>query len=118
MPHRVLTSALQLTRCTWCSATTGRTFPVRYPDMERSIRGLKTQYRRVSGRKNWNAYLLRYGRCVAYAAWWEQDTAHQQDLEQRAAGLDRARWRELRQESIIAQHVQLNRFHIRHKRNS
>jgi hypothetical protein len=44
-------------------------FPRTNNDMERSIRGLKTQYRRVSGRKNWNAYLLRYGRCVAYAAW-------------------------------------------------
>ena len=37
-------------------------FPRTNNDMERSIRGLKTQYRRVSGRKNWNAYLLRYGR--------------------------------------------------------
>jgi len=33
-------------------------FPRTNNDMERSIRGLKTQYRRVSGRKNWNAYLL------------------------------------------------------------
>lgn len=28
-----------------------------------------TQYRRVSGRKNWNASPLRYGRSVAHAAW-------------------------------------------------
>jgi Transposase IS66 family len=48
-------------------------FPRTNNDMERSIRALKTQYRRVSGRKNWNTYLLRYGRCVAYAAWWEQE---------------------------------------------
>ena len=40
-------------------------FPRTNNDMERSIRGLKTQYRRISGRKNWNTYLLR---CVAYAA--------------------------------------------------
>jgi len=40
-------------------------FPRTNNDMERSIRGLKTQYRRVSGRKNWNRYLLRYGRSVA-----------------------------------------------------
>jgi hypothetical protein len=66
-------------------------FPRTNNDMERSIRGLKTQYRRISGRKNWNAYLLRHGRCVAYAAWWEQDTAHRKLLEQRAAGLDRTR---------------------------
>ncbi len=93
-------------------------FPRTNNDMERSIRGLKTQYRRVSGRKNWNAYLLRYGRCVAYAAWWEQDTAHHQHLEQRAARLDRTRWRELRQETTVAQSEQLTRFRFRHKRQS
>ncbi len=42
-------------------------FPRTNNDMERSIRALKTQSRRVSGRKNWNGYLLRYGRAVAYA---------------------------------------------------
>ena len=35
-------------------------------EMERSIRSLKTRARRMSGRKNWNSYLLRYGRYVAY----------------------------------------------------
>ncbi len=93
-------------------------FPRTNNDMERSIRGLKTQYRRVSGRKNWNAYLLRYGRCVAYAAWWEQDTAHRKLLEQRAAMLDRARWSELRRETAVAQSEQLTRFRFRHKRQS
>jgi hypothetical protein len=93
-------------------------FPRTNNEMERSIRGLKTQYRRVSGRKNWNAYLLRYGRCVAYAAWWEQDTAHHQHLEERAARLDRAHWRELRQETTVAQSEQLTRFRFRHKRQS
>ena len=93
-------------------------FPRTNNDMERSIRGLKTQYRRVSGRKNWNAYLLRYGRSVAYAAWWEQDTAHRQQLEQRAGRLDRARWRELRRETAAAQSEQLTRFRFRHKRQT
>ena len=93
-------------------------FPRTNNEMERSIRGLKTQYRRVSGRKNWNAYLLRYGRSVAYAAWWEQDTAHRKLLEQRTAQLDRARWRELRRESSIAQSEQLTRFRFRHKRQA
>jgi hypothetical protein len=93
-------------------------FPRTNNDMERSIRGLKTQYRRVSGRKNWNAYLLRYGRCVAYAVWWEQDTAHRKLLEQRAAGLDRVRWRELRRETAVAQSEQLTRFRFRHKRQA
>jgi hypothetical protein len=93
-------------------------FPRTNNDLERSIRGLKTQYRRVSGRKNWNAYLLRYGRSVAYAAWWEQDAAHRQHLEQRAAQLDRTRWRELRRETTAAQSEQLTRFRFRHKRQA
>ena len=93
-------------------------FPRTNNDMERSIRGLKTQYRRISGRKNWNAYLLRYGRCVAYATWWEQDAAHRQQLEQRVAQLDRARWRELRRETTSAQSEQLTRFRFRHKRQA
>ena len=41
-------------------------FPRTNNDMERSIRALKTRYRRISGRKNWNSYLLHYGRCVVY----------------------------------------------------
>jgi hypothetical protein len=61
-------------------------FPRTNNELERSIRGLKTQYRRVSGRKNWNSYLLRYGRSVAYTAWWEQDAAHQQQLEHPSLG--------------------------------
>ncbi len=93
-------------------------FPRTNNDMERSIRGLKTQYRRVSGRKNWNAYLLRYGRSVAYAAWWEQDPAHRQHLEKQAGLLDRIRWRELRRETSRAQSEQLTRFRFRHKRQS
>ena len=93
-------------------------FPRTNNEMERSIRGLKTQYRRISGRKNWNAYLLRYGRCVAYAAWWEQDATHRQQLEQRAAQLDHTRWRELRRETTAAQSEQLKRFRFRHRRQA
>ena len=93
-------------------------FPRTNNEMERSIRGLKTQYRRISGRKNWNAYLLRYGRCVAYAAWWEQDAAHRQQLEQCVGRLDRAHWRKLRRETTAAQSEQLKRFRFRHKRQA
>jgi Transposase IS66 family len=93
-------------------------FPRTNNEMERSIRGLKTQYRRISGRKNWNGYLLRYGRAVAYAAWWEQDAAHRQQLELRAARLDRMRWRELRQETTAAHSEQLRRFRFRHRRQA
>jgi hypothetical protein len=93
-------------------------FPRTNNELERSIRILKTQYRRVSGRKNWNSYLLRYGRSVAYAAWWEQDAAHQQQLELRAARLDRTRWRQFRRETKAAQSEQLKRFRFRHKRQA
>ncbi len=93
-------------------------FPRTNNELERSIRGLKTQYRRISGRKNWNSYLLRYGRSVAYATWWEQDAAHQRQLEQRAARLDRTRWRQFRRETKGAQSELLKRFRFRHKRQA
>lgn len=93
-------------------------FPRTNNELERSIRSLKTQYRRVSGRKNWNSYLLRYGRCVAYAAWWEQDADRQRQLEQHASRLDRSRWREFRRETKTAQSEQLKRFRFRHKRET
>ena len=93
-------------------------FPRTNNEMERSIRGLKTRYRRISGRKNWNAYLLRYGRSVAYYEWWEQDAARHQQLIERASTLDRARWRALRHETTLIQHEQLTRFRFRHKRQA
>ena len=91
-------------------------FPRTNNDMEGSIRRLKTRYRRISGRKNWNAYLLRYGRSVAYYEWWEQDANHRQQLIEQASMLDRTRWRALRHEATVAQHEQLTRFRFRHKR--
>ena len=91
-------------------------FPRTNNEMERSIRRLKTRYRRISGRKNWNAYLLRYGRSVAYYEWWEQDATHRQQLIEQASMLDRTRWRALRHEATVAQHEQLTRFRFRHKR--
>jgi len=91
-------------------------FPRTNNELERSIRGLKTRYRRISGRKNWNSYLLRYGRCVAYYDWWEQDARRQQQLVQHVTRLDRAHWRELRRQTKTAQSEQLKRFRFRHKR--
>jgi hypothetical protein len=93
-------------------------FPRTNNDMERSIRRLKTRYRRISGRKNWNAYLLRYGRSIAYYEWWEQDEARRQQLIERASKLDHTRWRVLRREASVAQHEQLTRFRFRHKRQA
>ena len=93
-------------------------FPRTNNEMERSIRGLKTRYRRISGRKNWNAYLLRHGRSVAYYEWWEQDTAKRQQLVEQASRLDRTRWRQLRREATTARSEQLTRFRFRHKRQA
>lgn len=93
-------------------------FPRTNNEMERSIRGLKTRYRRGSSRKNWNSYLLRYGRAVASYDWWEQDAAHHQQLVERAAHQDPARWRTMRRESRTAQSEQLKRFRFRHKRQA
>jgi hypothetical protein len=93
-------------------------FPRTNNDMERSIRGLKTCYRRISGRKNWNSYLLRYGRCVAYYEWWEQDATRRQQLVERVSRLDRARWHQMRRETTAAQRGQLTRFRFRHKRET
>ena len=105
-------------RCHLVQCYDRKDFPRTNNEMQRSIRGLKTRYRRISGRKNWNAYLLRYGRCVAYAAWWEQDAAHRKLLEQCAGRLDRAHWRKLRRETTAAQSEQLKRFRFRHKRQA
>lgn len=65
-----------------------------------------------------NASLLRSGRDVASVAWWKQDLAHRKLREQRVARLDRARWRELRRETTLAQREQRTRIRFRHKRQS
>ncbi len=93
-------------------------FPRTNNEMERSIRALKTRYRRISGRKNWNSYLLRYGRAVAYFEWWEQDAPRRQQLVEQASRLDRLRWRVLRRDATNAQREQLTRFRFRHKREA
>lgn len=93
-------------------------FPRTNNEMERSIRRLKTRYRRISGRKNWNSYLLRYGRCVAYYEWWEQDSSRYQQLVEQACRLDRTQWRQVRREASSAQKEQLRRFRFRHKRQT
>jgi hypothetical protein len=46
--------------------TTRAGLPRTNNDLERFIRAMKTRYRRMSGRKNWQAYLLRYGQRIAF----------------------------------------------------
>lgn len=89
-------------------------FPRTNNDMERSIRALKTRYRRISGRKNWNAYLLRYGRCVAYYEWWTQQPAGPARLEAHLRRVDAGHWRQVRQVTRRRHQEQLNRYRFRH----
>jgi hypothetical protein len=118
MSDRVLAGALQRGSRTWCNATTARTFPGQTTRWNAASVDGSTRYRRISGRKNWNAYLVRYGRSVAYYEWWEQDATRRQQLVELASKLDHARWRELRHETTVAQHEQLTRFRFRHQRQA
>ena len=89
-------------------------FPRTNNDMEISIRALKTRYRRISGRKNWNAYLLRHGRCVAYYEWWMQQPNGSVLLEARLRQTAPHLWRSVRQQTRDRHREQLNRFRFRH----
>lgn len=93
-------------------------FPRTNNEMERSIGKTKTSYRRVSGRKNWGTYLLRYGRTVAFYAWWEANPERWQTFEQLAQHIDRTHWKEMKEETISARNEQLLRFRFRHRREA
>lgn len=90
-------------------------FPRTNNDMERTIRAIKMHYRRISGRKNWNSYLLRYGRCVAYQEWWHQQPHGDARLSQRLQYVAPASWRQVRQETRESHQEQLNRYRFRHR---
>ena len=104
-------------RCHLMQCYDRQDFPRTNNDMERRIRAIKTRYRRISGRKNWNSYLLRYGRCVAFYDWWEGAERSEQFLQQ-AGHLDRVTWRKQRLASRAATSCQLKRFRFRHKRQT
>jgi hypothetical protein len=97
---------------THCYAITN--LPRTNNEMELLIRGIKTRYRRISGRKNWNAYLLRYGRCVAYYEYWVMQP---EGLERRLRLVAAKKWRQVREACRISQKQQLNRYHFRHQRH-
>lgn len=87
-------------------------------DMEGYIRGLKTRYRRVSGRKNWNAYLLRYGQSIAYFDSFEQAGLDEKALFTCFRQIDHQTWRETRKYHRSIQTDRLNVFRFRHKQES
>jgi hypothetical protein len=90
-------------------------FPRTNNDMERTIRAVKMHYRRISGRKNWNTYLLRYGRCVVYQEWWHQQPDGDACLSARLTHVAPASWRQVRQETRDSHQEQLNRYRFRHR---
>jgi hypothetical protein len=90
-------------------------FPRTNNDMERTIRAIKMHYRRISGRKNWNNYLLRYGRCVAYQEWWLHQPDGDAQLQARLWRVAPSSWRQVRQETRDCHQEQLNRFRFRHR---
>ena len=90
-------------------------FPRTNNDMERTIRAIKMHYRRISGRKNWNRYLLRYGRCVSYQEWWHQQPNGAVRLSERLQHVPPQSWREVRQQTRDRHQEQLNRYRFRHR---
>ena len=97
-----------------CYAVAG--LPRTNNDMEGFIRRVKSRYRRISGRKNWNRYLLRYGRRIVY-------DEPGPGLNGGAAGsapplgaVDRATWRAARTEQKGRQREQLQQYRFRHQR--
>ncbi len=91
-------------------------FPRTNNDMEGSIRSLKTRYRRVSGRKNWNSYLLRYGRCIAYYDWLERAGISSAEIAHMVRGVGHHQWRAMRTQYRYEQREQLKIYRFRHKR--
>jgi len=85
-------------------------------DMEGFIRAIKTRYRRISGRKSWNRYLLRYGRRVAYYEAQRAELASEEELSARVGRVPHALWRLARAKQRACQEEQLKQYRVRHRR--
>ena|SRR5947209_12250350 len=85
-------------------------------DMEGFIRAIKTRYRRMSGRKNWNRYLLRYGRRVAYYEASVRLADGPPTLATQLRWVSHARWRMARAQQQARQEEQLKQYRVRHHR--
>jgi hypothetical protein len=90
-------------------------FPRTNNDTESSIRAIKTRYRRISGRKNWNAYLVRYGSRVAYYEWWTRQVEGKKQLDGKLQQVDRQGFRQLRRAASCCPTEQLKRYRFRHR---
>ena len=85
-------------------------------DMEGFIRAIKTRYRRVSGRKNWNRYLLRYGRRVAYYEAQVRSAGGEAGVNGAVGKVTPKQWRGGRAAQRARQEDQLKQYRFRHKR--
>lgn len=85
-------------------------------ELEGYIRSLKTRYRRVSGRKNWGSYLLRYGRSAAYYEYLSRSGISEGDMRNLLSGVEPGLWQKVRQIDRAERLDQLKRF--RFKRDS
>lgn len=86
-------------------------------DLEGFIRSVKTRYRRVSGRKNWNRYLIRYGARVAFY----EARSRSGELAEMTEGMRQVqgyRWRQGRGEQTARQQEQLKQYRVRHRRDA
>jgi hypothetical protein len=84
-------------------------------EMEGFIRQVKSRYRRISGRKNWNRYLLRYGRRIVYYEPSSPPGHEGMDNGPVRGPIDRAAWREARADQQARQQEQLTQYRFRHK---
>lgn len=91
-------------------------FPRTNNETEGSIRKIKTRYRRISGRKNWNKYLLRHGRNVGFYDWWASTPERWQQFERLARNMEKELWIQNREEGNLAQSEQLTRYRFCHLR--
>ena len=85
-------------------------------DMEGFIRSIKTRYRRISGRKNWNRYLLRYGRRVVYYEAQVRRNDSSSDSDAGVLAVSPERWRTTRAEQRRCQEEQLKQYRVRYRR--
>ena len=91
-------------------------FPRTNNETEGSIRKIKTRYRRISGRKNWNKYLLRHGRNVGFYDWWASTPERWLQFEKLAQNVKKEVWIQNREELEKAQSEQLTRYRFCHLR--